>query len=172
MPAGLHVCGRSHHPRVSAIWHRVEDAPHQSEPRPSKTVPRGSAQAIFDEAVPRVLHPNIQEPHLSVRELRGAVHADGHTGALLLNGLLRRDVSRSYSVETTDEILATVELTTSKLNVAFRLSILDQGEEVLSKSGIGQVIIPMVRFLASKGERTAGSMTVKESNYCFHAVNL
>lgn len=72
-------------------------------------------------------------------------------------------LSHSYSVETTDEILATVELTTSRRNVAFRLSILDQGKEVLSKTGIGQVIIPMFRFLASKGESTAGSMVVKLS---------
>lgn len=68
MPVGLHVCSRSHHPRVSAVRHRVEDAPDRSEPPPTKTFPRGSAQAIFHEAVPRVLHPDIQEPHLSVRE--------------------------------------------------------------------------------------------------------
>lgn len=74
-------------------------------------------------------------------------------------------------MDTTDEILATVELTTSKLNVAFRLSILDQGEEVLSKTGMGQVIIPMFRFLASKGERAEGSMVVKEGNCYFCAVN-
>lgn len=80
-------------------------------------------------------------------------------------------MSRSYSVDTTDEILATVELTTSKLNVAFRLSILDQGDEVLSKTGMGQVIIPMFRFLASKGERAEGSMVVKEGNCYFCAVN-
>lgn len=77
MSVGLHVCSRSHHPRVSAIRHRVEDAPDRSEPPPTKTVPRGSSQAIFHEAVPRVLHPDIQEPHLSVRESRRAVHADG-----------------------------------------------------------------------------------------------
>lgn len=84
------------------------------------------------------------------------MHADDHKGPLP-NGL----VPCSYSVETTDEILATVELTTSRLNVAFRLSILDQEKEVLSKTGIGQVVIPMFRFLASKGERTAGLMVVK-----------
>lgn len=59
---------------------------------------------------------------------------------------------RSYLVETTDEIVATVELSTSRPNVAFRLSILDQGKEVVSKTGAGQVIIPIYRFLASKGD--------------------
>lgn len=141
----------------------MEDAPGWSEPPPSQTLPRGSAQAIFNEAVPRVLRPDIQEPHLPVRELRRAVHTHGHKGPPP-NGLL----SRSYSVETTDEILATVELTTSRVNVAFRLSVLDQGKEVLSKTGIGQVIIPMFRFLASKGERSA----VRLGRFYFYAVEL
>lgn len=83
------------------------------------------------------------------------MHANGHKGPPT-NGLL----SHSYSVETTDEIPATVELTTSRRNVAFRLSMLDHEKEVVSKTGIGQVIIPIFRFLVSKGEPTAGSPAV------------
>lgn len=68
MPVGLHVCRRSPHPRIAALRHRVEDAADRPQPPPPQSVPRGSAQAIFNEAVPRVLHPHIQETYLSVRE--------------------------------------------------------------------------------------------------------
>lgn len=61
-------------------------------------------------------------------------------------------------MEVTDDVLGTIQLMTSKLSVVFRLSILDQEKEVLSKTGTGQVIIPLFRFLANKGERTGGSV--------------
>lgn len=59
-------------------------------------------------------------------------------------------------MDVTDDVLGTIQLMTSKLSVVFRLSILDQEKEVLSKTGTGQVIIPLFRFLANKGERTRG----------------
>lgn len=70
-------------------------------------------------------------------------------------------------MEVTDDVLGTIQLMTSKLSVVFRLSILDQEKEVLSKTGIGQVIIPLFRFLANKGERIGGSV-IKVQFYCFY----
>lgn len=70
-------------------------------------------------------------------------------------------------MEVTDDVLGTIQLMTSKLSVVFRLSILDQEKEILSKTGTGQVIIPLFRFLANKGEHT-GSLVMKVQCYCFY----
>ncbi|XP_022067703.2 androglobin isoform X2 [Acanthochromis polyacanthus] len=55
-----------------------------------------------------------------------------------------------YRVQVTSDILGTIRLQTSKPDVFIRLSVLDQEKEVCSKTGNGEVIIPVFFFLANK----------------------
>ncbi|XP_035806912.2 androglobin isoform X2 [Amphiprion ocellaris] len=61
-----------------------------------------------------------------------------------------KNVICRYRVQVTSDSLGTIQFETSKPDVFIRLSVLDQGKEVCSKTGKGEVIIPVFFFLANK----------------------
>ncbi|KAK7907784.1 hypothetical protein WMY93_016396 [Mugilogobius chulae] len=59
-----------------------------------------------------------------------------------------------YIVEVATNVLSTIQFETSKSNVMIRLSILDHGTEVMSRTGTGHIMIPVFFFLANADEKT------------------
>uniref|UniRef100_A0AAV2KG87 Androglobin n=1 Tax=Knipowitschia caucasica TaxID=637954 RepID=A0AAV2KG87_KNICA len=66
----------------------------------------------------------------------------------------RHNVICRYVVEVSSDVLCTIQFETSKADVMIRLSVLDQGKEVSSRTGTGHVLIPVFFFLANVEDKT------------------
>ena len=58
-------------------------------------------------------------------------------------------MTHRYSVKVSADLLATVQLWTTQPSVQFRLSLLDQGEEVAGAEGKGHAVLPAVLLCAN-----------------------
>ncbi|CAI9740823.1 androglobin-like [Octopus vulgaris] len=69
----------------------------------------------------------------------------------------------SYSVKVTEDHLATLQMSTSKPDVQFQLTVLDHDEVVCNVKGKGHVVIPSIIFLKDIIEEEPLSTSSKES---------
>ncbi len=78
----------------------------------------------------------------------------------------RFEFKTRYKISVTEEHLATIQLTTSKPDVYIKMTIYNNGFELLSVTGKGTAIIPAFIFMKDKGDTIADIASRPSSKTC------